>query len=469
MSVQQQFLKENQKGIEEYRIRNEKEIPSPSFMPEVKSPEDLHAILQHLDALEDNNPVIVPGYRWPAIQTKPAFSKYQTRMRRLMSMPLLYYEPPELFRYTMPDRLVTYALKGSRSKRIDFNKKLRAGDLDGAVEELPTFFQPFVDRQRESLVKNYEEAPDASEVQDNGKVPEGWGDPRADRGYKDYFRELVQNAKDAENAHVVPPVPVIQKSSRDVAIRRMKGFNRAMARTCRPTQFGFGSPVYPYYHVYADVSILDRNTDNDREILRALQNDLGAPDHDFAGVVITLTGYETAWSGNSSNALLDFIEEAASIAKRHQMPIHLPRSNWYGARLTDVGVNSFGALMNGKERYEPRGGGMKKENRHYRYGKVATYEIAQNLDIEEFDRLLQHNGGEVTQIDGLPSQPPIYNPKGASFKDKYGKARDFRINFGKPRRLLHAQEAREFRDGIERGLMKPATRYFERGHHKYIA
>lgn len=465
MSAQQQFLRQNQHGIEEYRISAESGIKSPSFMPEIKAGEDLHALLPHLDALDDNNPVIVPGYRWEQIRSQPSFSKYGRSMRRFMNLPLIYYEPPEFFRYTLPDKLVTYALQGSRTKRERFNEHVRNGDLDAAIEELPLFFQPFVDRQRESLLRCYEEGPDPS-TEDNGKVAEGWGDPRADQGYESYYREIVENAKRASNSHVVPPVPAIRKSSGDVEVRRMRGSNRAMADICDATSFAFGNPVYPYYHVYADTNILRRDSPNVERIFNALQKDLGA--QDYGGVALTLTGYENAWESNIEDAVADFVERLANLAERHSMPLHLPRSSWYGAFLTDVGVNAFGSLLNGKERYTS-GGGMSKDNFHYQYGSVAIYDHAVEFHVDQLEKHLQQNGGQVHPINGLPDKPPVYNPRGQSFKDKFGNPRDFRINFGKPRRLLHAQEAREFRGGLRQGLIKPASRYFERSQHNFLS
>jgi len=467
MSAEQQFLQENQDGIEEYRISSKSGIKSPNAIPEIKSPEDLHALLPHLEALDENNPVMVPGYRFENIRTKPAMSKYGQRMHQLMNgHPLIYYEPPELFRYAMPDDLVTYAFKGSRSKRREFNNKVEDGDLDEAIEMLPLFFQPFVDRARKTLLRNYEDGPDPS-WESNGKIPEGWGDPRADRGYQSYYREIVENAKEANNSHVVPPVPVLMSSSSDVMLRRLRGSNIAMADICEATEFAFDNPIYPYYHIYAHQNVLRDGRDKVEEIYNALQVDLDA--HHFGGVVLTLTGYETIWENNVEDGLFNFVDRLTNIAKRHSMPVLLPRSNWYGLALTDVGANGFGALFNGKEQYPQGGGGMDPDNFYYQYGSVPIYGAADDPLLDVYDQYLDNNGQQAHPIDGLPDQPPQYNPRGDTYKEKYGQPRDFRINYGKPRRLLHAQEAREVRDGIKNGLSKPALRYLERSEHPHLS
>lgn len=469
----QQFLRTAQDGLQEYRVSNYGWIKSPSYMPEIRSGEDLEALLLHLDALDDDNPVIVPGFRFENIHTQPKFGQYAHRKRRLLrEHPLVFYEPPELFRYAMPDRVVTYALQGSRSKRMDFNEKLRAGDIGGAIEELPQFFQPFVSRQRASLLRSDEDAPDPEDLDiENGKIEDGWGDQRADKGYADYYRGVVQNAKQVGHAHVVAPVPAITKSSRDTHIRRMRGSNRAMLDICDAAHFGFSSPVLPYYHVYADYNILRTDNDNEAAIIDALERDLqttGSSDIGFAGIVLTLSGYEKAWDNKLDGQLEQFVSRLADIGSRFGVPLILPRSEWYGMHLSDHGAQVFSSMMNGHKRYKQKGGGMGGDDRHYLFGYTPLYDHAVELTIDSYEQALSNMGGSAHPIDGLPDSPPTYNPKGDTYKQKFGSPREYRINFGKARRLLHVQEARELRDGIRNGLMSPARRYLDRSQHDHL-
>lgn len=201
-------------------------------------------------------------------------------------------------------------------------------------------------------------------------------------------------------------------------------------------------------------------------IYEALQDDLSA--HNYGGVVLTITGYEKAWENNIEDALVDFVDRVSNIAKRHRMPLHLPRSSWFGAYLTDVGVNGFGSLFNGNERYTS-GGGMDSDNMHYRYRSTAVYDHAVDPTIDIYESHFDRNGGQAHPIDGLPDKPPVYNPKGDSYQEKFGQPREYRINYGKPRRLVHSLEAREIRKGIKLGLLDPAKRYLDSSSHSHIS
>ena len=466
------FLRTNQDGLKEYRISNKGWQTSPKFFPEIRSGEDLQALLPHMDALDDENPIVVPGHKWPAIHTQPKFSKYaQAKRSLLQDHPLIYYEPPELFRYTMPDRLVTYALQGSQSRRAEFNEEFRAGNIGAAIEKLPQFFRPFMARQRKSLLGKDEEAPDRSYVSgSSGSVTDGWSDQRADQGFQDYFRGVIENAKEAQHAKVVPPVPPVTKSSRDTEIRRMRGANRAMLDLCEAAYYGFNNPIFPYYHIYADTNILRSSTNNDSQLIDALEKDLdtlGGSDIGFAGVAVTFSQYEKAWEEDLDGRLEQFVDRVSSIAERFEMPLMLPRSGWYGVHLSDHGAHIFTSMMNGHTRYKSKGGGAGE--RYHLYGKTPLYQHAVEKSLDQFDQILQNKGGSVHPINGLPDSPPKYNPRGSSYKEKYGSPREYRIKFGKPRRLLHAQEARELRKGIKQGLMRPAKRYLERSEHGDLA
>lgn len=467
MSTVQPFVAQNEEGIEEIRVSTVDDIESPSYLPEIKGPEDLHVLLRNLQVLEDNNPILVPGHRWENIWAKGEFARYDQRMRNLHSHPLIYYEPPELFRYTMPEVLKTYALRGSLSKAKKFKKLAKDGDIDGAIDQLPLFFQPFMEFQRESLLKKYD-VPVPSSIEDTDKkITDGWRDSRANRGYDGYFRTIVEDARDAQNAHVVPPVPAVLSSSDRNVIRRMRGSNRAMAEICETANLGFGNPIHSYYHCYIDYRVFKSDDNLSGAIIDALQTDLST--QSYAGVVITVTGYENAWMNKLGIRLEDFINSVSNISQRHETPLLLPRSGWYGEHLTDHGAHAFGSLLNGNERYKPRGGGMPKNKPYLKYGKTALYGDAVELDLQDLETYLQNSGGQMTQITGLPDQPPTYNPQKNSYKDRFGTANEFRVEFSKPRRLIHIEEARELRGDLRSGVANPARRYLERSNHDLLS
>lgn len=465
MSAQQAFLSHDTDGLEQYRISTVSDITAPSFSPEIKGPEDLHVVLQNLQALDDNTPIIVPGFTWENLWTQNTFSRYDREMKKLHRHPQIYYEPPELFRYKMPKVLKTYALRRSRSKVRKFNSAFRDENYDEAIQELPKFFQPFMELQRESLIRAEDmEIPPHLEDTD-GKLVDGWRDQRADDGYQEYYRKIVEDASSTQNAHIVPPVPVIQASSDRYAIQRMHGSNIAMANMCATANQGFGNPVFSYYHVYADYKILRSTNNNDKKIYDKVQSALD--DHRFAGVALTMTGYENIWKNKHRTRVEDFVQGLSDLARNRQdpVPLILPRSNWYGLHLTDHGAHGYSSLFNGKERYTARSGGMPKDSPGLKYGKTALYGEAVELNLSDLDTYLQNNGGQTTQIDGLPSQPPRHNTRKSSPKARFGQARDFRIQFSKPRRLMHCEEAREMQEGLRRGQKRPARRYLERSEH----
>lgn len=467
MSASGSFVNQTDEGLEEFRISTVSNIEAPTFIPEIKGPEDLHVILRNLDGLEENNPIFVPGYRWESLWTKGEFSRYDKRMKELHSHPLIYYEPPELFRYRMPDVLKTYALRGSRSRARKFKQLVTDGEIEEAINLLPVFFQPFMEVQRESLLKKYGcEIPRGIKNTDR-KITEAWRDSRADNGYEDYFKAIAKDAKDTRNAHVVPPVPPILSSSDQNVVRRMRGSNRAMAEICETANLGFGNPVHSYYHVYLDYGILKNDNDLDDVIIEGLQNDLSA--QSYAGTVLSMTGYEKVWGNNLEVRLEEFVQNVSDISRRHQMPLLLPRSGWYGLHLTDFGVHGFGSLLNGNERYSRRGGGMPKDKPYLKYGKIPLYGEATEIDLSELEDYLKKHNGQVTKIGELPHQPPEYTSNGRSYKDRFGSDRDFRIEFSKARRLIHAEEARELRGDLKSGVPNPARRYLERSEHSVLS
>lgn len=465
---QPSFVRKTQSGLDEVRINSKKGIEAPFFTPEISGPEDLLALLNARPALEKDNPIIVPGYRWQDIRSKPMFKQHKPEIKHLISNhPFYYYEPVELFRFTMPMRLVTHAFQGNRSKSRDFYKRIRKGDTQKAVSMLPEFFQPFLEAQ---LTRLYEKDRKASKRQapntKNRKIYEAWRDKRADQGYTDYFEEMIDDAQKSPNVTIIPPVPPILGSSGQDSITRTRGVNRYMTMRCNDKSSGMsGSRVYSYFHLYIDQGIFKGGNTLDKKLLQVLENEL--QQYDYAGVAITISNYNRAWKNNVHKTLEKFVTEASNIARQNDLPVILPRSKWFGAYLTDCGVQSFSIPMNGHFRHKQRATGGVGEKA--RYGKVALYGDAYEANIGELETYLKSSGGQVHNIQYLPSKPPTFAPNASSWKGKFGKARKFRIEFSKPRRLTHVQEAREFRQDIKSGVPDPVRHYLTRSQHAYLS
>ncbi|RLI77234.1 hypothetical protein DRP05_10715 [Archaeoglobales archaeon] len=212
---------------------------------------------------------------------------------------------------------------------------------------------------------------------------------------------------------------------------------------------------YQFHLQYKKVEwqILDPILNLVPQIVEAFEEELSTGD--YCGVAITTNGYQTACSKGKFDAIEGFIQEIINIAHENYLPVVLPRSGWYGLYLTDYGIQAFSSLLNGAERYTPRGGRGEPEDQ---YGKVPVYGICKEFRYRELLRHLK-TYGELPDIPGLPRRPD---------PDAIGNPRKFRILFGKPWRLSHCQEAREVRDGLIHGVKSPAKRYFERSKHPHL-
>lgn len=463
-----QFIQKSQQGIDEVRISDKRGIQAPFFVPELKGPECLQSLLIARNALEENNPIMVPGYRWKDIRSKPQFKEVKDEVQSLvLQHPFIYNEPVELFRYSQPKNLVTYAFQGDRGSTREFNNRLKKGKYKEALRLLPPFFQPFVETQMKSLLKQISGAtvPMKYQQQSSGKVHEAWRDSRADKKFVSYFEEVVEDAGKSPNATVLPPVPPVLKSSGMDAIHRTRGYNVKMAEICdaKRNEWG-GGPVTSYLHFYIDQGIFDSGTDNDRKVLQAISSQLDS--HPFAGVALTISNLPNVWEKGNDKRLERFINDISNIARERHVPVILPRSGWYGAHLSDYGVQGFSNLMNGNFTYTRRSGGISELAR---YGTVPIYGEARDLNAEKLSSYLNNHGGTLPHNPHLPDVPPTFNTSSETLEGKFGKGIHFRIKFGKPRRLTHIQEAKEFRDGLRRGNPNPARRYLERSSHLHLS
>lgn len=462
------YVDRNADGLDEVRVSDVEEIEAPFYTPEISGPEGLEALLLAKDALDPDNPIMVPGHRWQDIRSKPRFKKVKSEIQELVSEhPMFYYEPVELFRYTRPQNLVTYALQGSQSSSREFYSELRDGNYQDAIDKLPTFFQPFVEAQMKPLLKSKDiSVPSKYQSQSSGKIYEAWRDKRADSGFTGYFERLATDAGKSRNAAVIPPVPPVMKSSGNDVINRTIGFNNYMATICEQVweDSSLGS-VTSYFHVYVDQGAFDPGgSENLNRVRRAVRQQIEPTS--YQGVAITISNLENVWEKGNSKALERFVTDITNIAREEEVPVIMPRSGYYGMALTDQGVQSFSSLMNGNLAYNRRGGAP---NQRAKYGTLPVYGASRDVNAEELDTVLNRNGGTLHGVSGLPDSPPTYNHSASSYEGKYGDARQFRIQFGKQRRLVHVREAEELRDGRRRGTADQAQRYLERGDHPHLS
>lgn len=474
-----EFVRQTESILEEYRIGEGEQswVEAPSYIPEIASAEDLHVILNNRHLLSDNNPIMVQSNKWKAIRLKSEFEDRQWEIQKLIEdYPFLYYDPPELFRYKMPNTLPKYARGGSISLGRKFNSHIRNGDISEALGLIPKFYRPFVQQQLESVCQNIvadnEPIPPEAVGQDS-KIPDAWRKEDVRDGIFDYFMSIARDAGQFSSSYVIPPVNPIMESSEERDLRMLDGVNRWMETACRelrdnPSLVNYeDSPTestYSYYHIYADAGILRQNTSIDDSIKEHLEDALS--NYSYAGVAVTISRYPQIWQGNdiTTHSLEEFITDVVNISRQNHVPVTLPRSKWYGEYLSDLGIHGFGSMF--KTGLELSEGGT--GNPKFRWGKIPLIDQVREIDIDELDNHLK-NHDEMPDVDGMPGVPPGYNPSSETRKEKWGPAKRFRIETAKPWRLaVHNEEVNRIKKARKNGVHSPAKHYLEDSDHPVI-
>lgn len=468
-------------GVDEANFAGTSFIETPTYLPEVKSDEDLEVILEHSDALDDGAPIIAPANKWHHIRSQSKFEDLSTQIHQLVrGRPILYREPVELYRYRRPQVLVSYGLRGDKGDSREFYELLEEEHFDEALDMLPTFIKPFVECQMERLLE-LRNIDIPERYQDTlQSATNAWTSDEVDEQWGEYFAEIVTNAQRSPNAGVLGPTPVITASSDENTIDRMTGANQAIVELCRESNAGyFGNPVYPYLHAYVDYSVLKPSSENDLRVVDAIRQEIkdrldeaaytavGEGGVSYRGIALTLSNLENAWESNYSHRVLRFVDDIVTIGRQFDLPTIVPRSGWFGLRLTDQGVQAFSSLLNGNESYQQRGadGGLPPK---VKYGKTAFYDAAVHPGIDDAFEVLSDNEGAVHPVAGLPNEPPEFDEEADGWEDGVGDPEDYRQDFAKPRRLLHAQEAREIREEKRRGTANPARLYLRKSENPYF-
>ncbi|RLI84272.1 MAG: hypothetical protein DRO98_08725 [Archaeoglobales archaeon] len=435
-----------------------KKVPAPCFIPEIKGDEDMEVILRFAGkAMDEGNPIMVPANRWPSFVTNarfrvgPLFEDRLNMQQLVKRHPIIFYEPPELFRYTTHRVLVSYALKGDLSRIKEFHRRLKQGNETRALELIPEFYRPFVEKQMVAIYKamNLQTLPKKDE---NSHVTDAWLTKEVGESYWAHMVDIYSEVRKLPDSAIIPPVPPILQSSVEAIIKRVRAANHVTSVICKRFKGKEKFSPVPYFHLYLDWKTL-LDDDIVEQIIRMAEIELKIGE--YCGTVITLTGYNLAAEKNNFNKIESFITEIVNVSHQYYLPVILPRSGWYGLYLTDLGVQAFGSLLNGHSRYAPSGGKISKEDR---YGKLPLIDAAVELKLSDvLDQLKKY--GELPDVPGLPRKP---TPDLLKDADKY------RVLFSKPWRLCHCEEARRIRKGLIQGVREPAKRYLERSRHPYF-
>ncbi len=446
-----QYLFQEATGITKYVV-GKKTVNAPSFIPEIGGLEDMEVILRFaIRALEEGTPILISSRNWKASVNNPRFittSLFPSRMnlkQLIKRHPIIFYEPPELFRYSMPELILNHALNSRRKK--EFKRLLHQGKEDEAIKLVPEFYRPFVERQISSI---YRTILKQSVKRSPPHVVDAWRDDDVKRAYFGYIFNILVEASKVPNSAVIPSVPPLLQSSYQDLLKTARLAN--LAALFASARLSSSLPGGVYYHLYVDWMCL-RDYDFLPIITAILDTDLKT--HDFCGVAVTLTGYEKAQEKGEFDRIESFINEIVNVSHQHNLPVILPRSKWEGLYLTDLGVQSFSSLLNGNRKYEYGGGIRSKEDQ---FGKVPLPNAAKEVRVADVKRIVSKYGG-FPNILGLPVKPSSV---------AFNKPKLYRLEFAKPWRLSHSYEAKLVRDGLAKGVRNPAKMYLENSKHPFF-
>lgn len=500
----QKLVNEQQDGIQEIQIGRTDAITTPVYSPEISGKEDLEAVLDHLHVLNPNNPIVVPGFRWKKLRAGQMSGDRKEELKKLQTeFPLFMYEPPELFRYSKGGTLVTYALKGSASAKGEFNTNMKKYRVDDALSTLPVFFREFARCQLSKLYKSAVlgtvDSPDKAseiviprEIKDaelNLSPPEVWKYRISDAELHDYFITLIKDALsfDVADICIIPPVPPLRRRDDDV-VENVFDVNETMLYLCERFSSGFAAgdfqqtrnTVYPYFHLYIDSGVFAPDSNVADKLLDRLRNHLQS---EFKGVALTVSGYSDIWENGLDGKFENFVSEVNRICEENYIPLMCPRSEYYGAYLSDLDVNIFSSLLRSHQEYYDQRGAPSPVDR---YSRVPDIETGTFIDVLEIDSRL-NDDGELSDLPGLKNKPVDYPPFEqepledlVSEDDDYGTAyttikerfdtdKSYRKTFAKPRWLGFVELANRLQDGRRAGHIKPGRIHLSGSEHEHLS
>lgn len=466
MDAEIQYKTGQNQAVEQLRIGDQSNIERVRYSTEIKGPEDLEALRRAKNALDTEDPLMISAHRAQKIRMQPRFREYEEEIRDLFTKrPVLYFEPPELFRYRRPQQLITYNFRGDVPSIKKFYSKVRNDNHNDALSMLHPFIRPFIQAQYDSLLNSKDNLPDdQSAIETSDHVYEAWGEDAVDNAYPSFISNVMNEAQNTPDSGIIAPVPPVMKSSAETVITRTAGYNDLVWEYAK-TAFEDPSAgtTTAYLHFYTDKGVFSNNSNNDGRILNSIRSQLEA--RSYSGVAITISNYDRIWEAGLERNLERFMSELDAITNEYSVPLVAPRSGYYGMYMTDMGVDIFSSMMNGNVELNRKGGAPSKEAR---FGKIPIYDACRNVNIEQAEQVLRRRRGKLYSVPGVPDSPPMFNPKSSGVGNKFGKPKRFRIEFGKQRRLLHLVEAQEIRQALVRGTADPATQYFRGSEHPHL-
>jgi len=455
-----------------------RELPIPSFILEVASWEDFETIIRNCRLLKDPHAVAVPAYHWiPYSQSVPTVvdDELNAESRELVTRNhIITYEPPEFYRYSMPQKLLTHAMRGDeiRAKRF-FNLALVEERKEEALNLLPPFERGFIEvswdllmwqhysqmkRLKKKSLKYIKNVPKKPEESTQPEL--GWSN--VSESYLDHVANgLVECQEMNTSSSFIPAVRTLKVGSDKAAREQVKKSNKATAFVWKEVLDGPAFPGgRPWYHLSMDRRIFTQNIHVDTgpdDVIGIVNESLDSSAH--CGVCVTMTGWQYAWrEGKPRKRLESFFGELCDIAFLKKIPVYAARSKWFGIDLMDLGVTFAGTIMNGNE-IIPRSSGGIDANSPAAFGNVPIYGKCIEADVTAVFEVNTEWGKfkkpiELHKFEGIESRcDPAF---------QYN-AESYRRGFAKPRRIAtHTQEAREIGEAMSVGIFRPGREYIKR-------
>lgn len=466
------FMGTSSDGQPTFTIDQHELIPRPAFIPEIKWDEGFLAILNHRDALQKQNPIMVPAAAYPALRNKPQIVERtndhgeeigEKEVAELESNhPLLYFDPPELYNYRRTYTLRTYYFKGKRDKKKEFDSYLVDGQFDEALKILPAFQRAFFKANLDKVTAELSGAPSPSETEYNiNSTDEAWSELEED-DMEGYFSEIAADAS-GRSAVCIPPVPVIRRRPKNSLVTALCSANSTMADVA-------SNPRQPksYFHLcITHTTLQPSGEDAGNLLLDIVRKEL--ENVNYAGIVLTIRNPHKIDAAGSLARTETFIQNLCEIGATLDLPVIMARSGWLGTLATDNGVAAWSDMMNSAWEYTSSSGGPAEMWK--KYGTVATHGDAKPLtaDPDADETIIDYiQEGKISQFDPLPNEPPGNLAEGETLRQKLGSPREFRIWFAKPRKLSHIYEAKTLQENRQNGKVTPARVYLRESENPYL-
>lgn len=434
-------FKTTEDGESKVRIGSHEGIETPFFAPEIKNWHyDLHVTLDYREALDENNPVLVPAWDWPRLREKNAILQRtgedgetpigEQEVQKLEeNHPLVHFFPPELFAFRGKTNILrTYLLKRDKAAKSEFKTTLQDGEIETALGQLPEFTRPFVRSNFNPVLRDLGISKGA--VSGTGEDPAEIWKNLSDSHYDGFFRQIADEAMGLPSSVVIPPVPLIRRYDSELISTVCKA-NSKMSEFARSDgEPGSFFHLYLHYSAFSDGRRDDEDTAS--KALKILRSEV--KEGDYAGIALTIYKGEDVFESSTAPRVGTFFRNLSSFADEQNLPVVCPRSEWLGFWATDAGVDGFSSLYNGNWVYRS-GAGVDDVDR-YGYTMVPSESRALKLQSSNGTDIEDHiSKGGLSGLDELPDVPPEpptdYEPEN-ELQAKYGTSFYYRRNFGKP-------------------------------------